>query len=200
MVKGWFSYKGIIAQQHDNVGFAFKSLFKNVKPKRILEIGTASGGLTLLLRDILDDLLQHDTIIRSYDVVEKHGLFEHINNGVKIEVIIKNVFNHEYNELIEIEELKSFIQQEGVTVVLCDGGSKKNEFRLISELLKSGDIIMSHDYSPNENFFKENVNNKIWNWLEIQDSDIDESVIKNNLKPYMHNEFVNVVWVCKIKG
>lgn len=198
-VTGWFVYKGIVVQQHENVGVVFKNMFESLKPKRILEIGTASGGLTLLLRDILDELSFVDTHIKSYDVVEKHFLKSHIENGINIEVIIKDVFNHSYNELVEVEEIKSYIQQDGVTVVLCDGGSKKNEFRLISEYLKSGDIIMAHDYSPNEKVFHDNVNDKIWNWLEIQDSDIQQSVIKYDLKPFMPEEFMNVVWVCKMK-
>jgi len=198
-VSGWFTYKGITTQQHNDVSVVFKSLFNSLKPKRILEIGTASGGLTLLLRDILDELSLNDTYIRSYDVIEKHGLNTHIQNGINIEVIIKDVFSHSYQEVAEINEIKSYIQQDGVTIILCDGGSKKNEFRLLSEYLKDGDVIMAHDYSPNEMYFNKNIKDKIWNWLEIQDLDIEDSVVKNNLKPYMSDEFSKVVWVCKIK-
>lgn len=198
-VTGWFNYQGIVVQQHENVEKTFKSLFDTIKPKRILEIGTASGGLTLLIRDILNEISLTETQIRSYDVVEKHGLTPHINNGVNIEVIIKDVFNHSYNDLIEIDEIQSYIQKEGVTIILCDGGSKKNEFRILSDYLKVGDVIMAHDYSPNEDYFQEHINNKIWNWLEIQDSDINDSCIKNNLVPYMEDDFRQVVWVCKIK-
>jgi predicted O-methyltransferase YrrM len=198
-VTGWFTYKGIATQQHEDVGDVFKLLFETLKPKRVLEIGTASGGLTLMLRDILDEISLNETNIKSYDVVDKHFLKHHIDNGVNIEILIKDVFNHSYNELVEVEEIKSYIQQEGVTIILCDGGSKKNEFRLISDYLKEGDIIMAHDYSPNESVFYNNVKDKIWNWLEIQDLDIEGSVIKNNLKPYMSEEFEKVVWVCKIK-
>jgi hypothetical protein len=96
-------------------------------------------------------------------------------------------------------ELLNIIGEPGVTLVLCDGGSKKNEFNLISPLLKTGDVIMAHDYAPNEVYFQEHIKNKLWNWLEIQDSDIDESCISNNLKPYMEDDFRKVVWVCKIK-
>jgi hypothetical protein len=59
---------------------------------------------------------------------------------------------------------------------------------------------MAHDYSPNENYFQEHINNKVWNWLEIQDLDINDSCLKNNLSPYMEDEFRKVVWVCKKKN
>ena len=83
--------------------------------------------------------------------------------------------------------------------MLCDGGSKKNEFRILSDYLKVGDVIMAHDYAPNEEYFQEHINNKIWNWLEIQDNDINEPSLRNNLIPYMEDDFRQVVWACKIK-
>jgi hypothetical protein len=58
---------------------------------------------------------------------------------------------------------------------------------------------MAHDYAPNENYFNENIKGKIWNWLEIQDSDINETCEKYNLKPFMEDDFRSIVWVCKIK-
>lgn len=49
--------------------------------------------------------------------------------------------------------VESFIKREGTTLILCDGGSKINEFNILSKYLKSGDIIMAHDYvDTKENF------------------------------------------------
>jgi len=168
-----------------------------------LEIGTSHGGLTLLIRDVLDKVSLPDTPLRSYDVIEaeRHWLTKRIENGGNIELIIKNVFNHPYDQLDEVngEEIIEFIQRPGCSIVMCDGGSKKNEFKILSEYLKSGDIIMAHDYSQDEEYFKEHILDKIWNWMEIQESDIEESVLKHNLEPFMAKEFQDVVWVCKIK-
>jgi len=198
-ITGWFPYKGITTQQHYGVESAFEKLFNQKIPSRILEIGTAFGGLTLMLRNVLDRLTFVNTEIRTYDVEPKHYLQPYIDNGLKIDVRIKNIFNHEYSELIEVDEIMSFIQSEGITIVLCDGGSKKNEFKILSDLLKSGDIIMAHDYAYDKEYFDTNINGKVWNWLEIQESDIIQSCQKNNLVPYMEDEFRSVVWVCKIK-
>jgi len=191
-VTGNFNYKNIPIQQHENINDAFFNLITSAKPSQILEIGTASGGLTLMIRDILNEQSMNTTI-RTYDVEKKH----YLNETHNIEVIIKNVFNDQYDALID-NDVKDYINRPGTTIVLCDGGNKINEFNILSEYLKDGDIIMAHDYCCNADEFLKNYKDKIWNWLEIQDSDISKAVDKYNLKPYME-EFKNVVWVCKIK-
>jgi predicted O-methyltransferase YrrM len=195
------SYKGISIEQNPNIIDVFNQLINDIKPSRILEIGTFAGGLTLIMRDLLDLNNLTDSDVITYDVNTPHFLLNQISN-IKITSKVINLFSDNYldfkdenskNELIDI------IGQPGVTLVLCDGGSKKNEFNLISSLLKKGDVIMAHDYAPNDEYFQKNIENKLWNWLEIQDSDINESCVNNNLKPYMEEDFRKVVWVCKIK-
>jgi hypothetical protein len=83
---------------------------------------------------------------------------------------------------------------------LCDGGAKRYEFQLLAPYLKQHDIIMAHDYSPNLEYFKANIMNKTWDWLEIDDSHIDEVCQKQNLRPYMQEDFLPVVWVCRQKA
>jgi len=194
------SYDGLSIQQHFKIVKSFYELIKKTNPKQIIEIGTAAGGLTLMIRDILDNLGLNDTELITYDPSTPQYLLERIkNDNIKITYKNNNLFNLNYDDLINPDEIKNLIQKEGVTIVLCDGGSKKNEFRLLSPFLKYGDIIMAHDYSPNEIYFQEHINNKVWYWLEIQDSDINQSCVVNKLKPYMEDNFRQVVWVCKIK-
>lgn len=198
-VRGHYVYKNLTISQHTSVPESFEKLIKEIKPSQVLEIGTAIGGLTLLIRDLLDSNGLENTKLITYDVNNPVYLRENVEKGSNIEIRVKNIFNHQYNELIHKDEISDIIQSKGVTLVLCDGGSKKNEFRLLSDYLKSGDVIMAHDYAPNEKYFQEHINNKIWNWLEIQDSDINESCLTNNLVPYMEDDFRQVVWACRIK-
>jgi predicted O-methyltransferase YrrM len=200
-ITGWYTYKDTTTLQHKDIGNYLKKLFETTKPSQILEIGTSFGGLTLLIRDLLDDSNLSESDLRSYDVMEtnRFHLQEAIKNKSKIDFRIKNVFNHGYDNLIEIDEIKDYIQKSGPTIIMCDGGSKKNEFNILAKYLKKGDIIMAHDYSPNAEYFEENINNKIWNWHEIKDTDIEDTVNECNLKPFMQEDFQKVVWVCKIK-
>jgi cephalosporin hydroxylase len=197
MVKGHFIYENLIISQHESIGSVFDKLIKQIKPKRILEIGTADGGLTLMLRDLLNDNGLNNSIIRTYDILEQTNLKNKNVDG--IEIITKSPFNYPYSDLEYPDEIKEFVQSEGTTLVLCDGGFKINEFILISQFLKVGDVIMAHDYAHDSDVFKKEIENKIWNWHEIQYSDISNACEINNLESYMLDEFKQVVWVCKMK-
>lgn len=195
MVEGHFIYENLIISQHPNVGEKFDKLINELKPKRILEIGTADGGLTFMLRQLLNGHNLINSIIRTYDILEQVNLKS--KNSPNIEIITKSPFNHPYSDLEYPDEIRDFIQQEGTTLVLCDGGFKISEFKLISPFLKVGDVIMAHDYAHDSDYFREHIENKIWDWHEIQYSDIKESCEINNLESYMNDEFQEVVWVCK---
>lgn len=187
-------FMGRAAQQSHNVYEIFYDFITEVKPHRILEIGTALGGFTEFLRIITNDLgLQ--TEILSYDIAVKPWYQDMIKKG--IDVRVENIFNSDYSEVKK--EVIEFIKKDGITIVLCDGGYKIGEFNLLSNYIKEGDFIMAHDYSPSLEFFKENIQYKIWNWCEITDNNIDDCSKKNKLHPYKQDTFNNCVWVCKQK-
>ena len=184
-------------QQRPEISDAFEKLLTKIKPKQIIEIGTAGGGTTLSIRETLDEIGLSDTNIKSFEVKE-HKWFSEMRKR-NIEIIIENIFSKSYKEIEKPEMVESFIKREGTTLILCDGGSKINEFNLLSKYLKSGDIIMAHDYVDTKENFLKNYKNKIWNWREIGDEHIKNTCEKYNLKSYMKETFDKVVWVCKIK-
>lgn len=201
MIDGGFAYGYLFMSQHRDAPKIFKKLLSEVQPARILEIGTFHGGLTLCLRDIMDELgLQHNPIL-TYDINNQEFLKPLVVNR-NVDVRTKNLFDYSQNSFISDEaqqELGSFIQQPGVTLVLCDGGCKKCEYNIIAPLLKDGDIIMAHDYAPNKEYFEQNIQNKIWNWHEIQDTDIALVSEKENLKPYMQELLQTIAWLSRKK-
>jgi cephalosporin hydroxylase len=188
------AFNGNDAQQYHGVYEVFYEFIKNIKPKRILEIGTALGGFTQFLRVVCNNF-ELDTKIITYDINSRPWYNTMIKNN--IDVRVENVFTENYVDVDDF--VKNYIKEDGITLVLCDGGNKIGEFNLLSNFIKSGDFIMAHDYAYNKEYFEKNINGKVWNWLEIQESDIIQSCQKNNLKPYMEEEFSSVVWVCKIK-
>jgi cephalosporin hydroxylase len=189
-VIGHTSYEGLIAQQHEDVFQIFKEFLEDIKPARILEIGTAGGGLTLFLRHILPKVP-----ILTFEVLNKDYYQKLKENN--IEVRIENIFNHAYNALDKPEAIESFIQQEGTTLVLCDGGHKIGEFNAIAPLIKEGDFIMAHDYIRDNIDFQEKFKDKIWDWCEIEEKHIEEISNQLDLVHYNQNNFSKVVWVCK---
>jgi hypothetical protein len=181
--------------QHDDVFAVFRNFFINNKPSRVVEIGTSSGGLTYFLKDVLNELYEDSIPIKTFDRQDLGEAYNELR-AFGIDVYVGDVFADEYKSL---KDLKPFIQEPGLTVVLCDGGNKITEFNFLSDYLKPGDIIMAHDYVDTHENFHARFINKIWNWCEITDSDIQSACERNNLVPYCKDEFDKVVWGCRKK-
>ena len=188
------AFRGHTAQQSHNAYQVFYDFISEVRPVRILEIGTALGGFTEFLKIITDEL-NLNTKILSYDISERPWYNQMIEKG--IDVRVENIFNEDWTGVKQ--DVVDFVQQDGLTIVLCDGGWKIGEFKIFSKLIKDNDFILAHDYSFSKEIYELEIKDKIWNWCEITESDIQESVIENNLKSYNQDKFSQSVWVCKIK-
>jgi hypothetical protein len=188
------AFRGHTAQQNHGAFKVFYDFIKNVKPKRILEIGTSLGGFTTFLKIVCDDL-NLDTNIRSYDI-NRHSWYDDIIK-LGVDIRVENIFTEGFKDFSE--EVKEYIRQDGTTIVLCDGGWKIGEFNVISKYIKNNDFILAHDYSENKEVFEKKILNKIWNWHEIQKSDIQNSIDSNNLIEFLPEIFSNVAWGCFIK-
>lgn len=188
------AFRGHTAQQSHNAYQVFYDFISEVKPKRILEIGTALGGFTEFLK-ILSDELSLNINILSYDITARPWYNQMVEKG--IDVRVENIFNDDWSNVKQ--DVIDFVQQDGVTIVLCDGGWKIGEFKIFSKLIKEGDYILAHDYSYDTVTYENEIKNKIWNWCEITESDIEFSVNENNLKSYQPDKFSKAVWVCKVK-
>jgi cephalosporin hydroxylase len=187
------SFEGHAAQQYHGAYEVFFNFFKTVKPKRILEIGTALGGFTMFMKIITEEL-NLNTKILTFDIYSRPWYDEMRDNG--IDVRVEDIFD-DFSDVPSY--VKDFIQEEGTTIVLCDGGWKKGEFNLLSKFIKNGDYILAHDYAENSEVFQTKINKKIWNWHEIQDSDIIDASMENGLEIFEKELFENVVWTCRIK-
>lgn len=179
-----FEYKGQKTLQVVGVEKAFEALAKENKEEpfqRIIEIGTDYGGLTNLLAD---HAISQGIDIYTYDINPNRF----VSHNDKIKFFNTDVF------LIE-DEIAELIGSKGKTLLLCDGGNKRKEFEVFHKYLKSGDVIMAHDYAPDDKTFKEKYLNKIWSWHEFKDEYADFK----NLKPYMQDVFANFAWCIRSK-
>ncbi len=199
MDKKMFSqyYLGVRISQNDNAIPTFDKLFKRLENEetpvaRIIELGTFHGGLSVFLgmysfmKDIPFITYDKEAFVDNLPKIKK--IFNSLNVDYRLRDI--NIFR---NEIIN-EVLKP-----GLTLLLCDGGDKINEFNSYAQIIKQGDIIMAHDYAHDDEIFEKDVKNKLWNWHEIKYSQIEGACIKNNLKSFMNDEFEKAVWVCKRK-
>lgn len=191
-------YKGLKTQQNPNVFNEFIEFFKNEKFDYIIEIGTSYGGFSLFL---YEQSIQHNFNFITYDWSGFKGgswddrrkpLNKMFNNKIPFDFRDKNVFENT-DEIIKI--LKN-----NKCLLLCDGGDKPKEFNIFGEHLTPGSYIMAHDYAVDINVFNSEIRNKVWNWFEIQDSDISLAMETNNIiKSKYFKNFSSVAWVQCIK-
>jgi hypothetical protein len=199
-IKGTHRYKDYGSQQVPGFYKVFEKLFDITRPVSILEIGTAGGGTTMALSELLNAIPDHKFRFQTYDVVDKVW-GKDPNDFVGVEFHLENIFLDDYSGLLpeKEQEIKDFIQSPGRTIVLCDGANKIKEFQILSEYLKYDDIIMAHDYSVTSSYFRDHIQEKIWNWCEISEKDISDACQKNLLLDFMGVEFQSIAWACKKK-
>ena len=193
-VVGAFQYNGLhTTQQVPTIKSYFEKLLKEENFDVIIELGTSLGGLTYILDDIVkENNLKHK--IHTFDI----GYRDYVEMYLKQRECVYHVLD-ERDEIYKTTVV-DLMTNHGKALLLCDGGNKKEEFQRYSEFLKSGDVIMAHDYSESTNVFKEEIENKHWNWFEISFDDIKESVEKHNLHKYEKVDFKYAVWACYQKG
>lgn len=157
---GLIHYRGIPAQQHPNTHAALAELMQSHPPSQIVEIGTARGGLTWMLRD-----LAPEAAIRTYDIkpCPNIGLL----TSLGIDCRVADPLSQESQQ-----ELVEFIRRPGTTMILCDGGNKPAELKAVAGIAKPNDIVLAHDYAPNRQVFRAQIRGKRWNWCEITDADL----------------------------
>lgn len=197
MIKGHTEYKGYTAQQVDDFYPTIRKFLEEVRPARVLEIGTAGGGFILAVREILNEIGLSDTPIRTFDVIES-PYYEKLRTH-NIEINIENIFDQAYLNLVKPERIVPYIQEEGTTIVFCDGGHKIGEFNSIAPHIKTGDYILAHDYIDTWRNYLDNFRDKIWSWCEIEEKYISKVSEEHGLEFYNKEEFDKVVWVCKKK-
>jgi predicted O-methyltransferase YrrM len=190
-------YENIRSQQNLYFFENLKNILNEIKPHRIVEIGTARGATTLYMSDLLIELNLNNSKIKTFDIIQRDHLIDVERDN--IEFYIGNIFNYSLKELSKPEEIVNFLSNDGVNLIMCDGGNKILEFEILSKYLKKGDVIMAHDYAPNKEVFEKDYKDKIWNWMEITDNDINEAVKEYNLESYKMDLIKPTAWVAKIK-
>lgn len=178
-----------IIQQAPEALLVFNEFLRREKFDRVIEIGTAWGGLSIFLSLAC---FMHGMEFYTFDIEGRHqvrvGQLLH-RLGSKYKRL--NVFRDK-----GIAEIRSLIEPEGRVLLLCDGGSKKKEIQIFSPFLKVGDVIMGHDYFHSQKHFKQQDR---WLSCELTWADIDASATRHNLKQIYTDIFPRVFWVCLIK-
>lgn len=174
-------FDGIFCQQNKAFYPAFQKLFEQENITRIVEIGTASGGFIHSIRSITD------VPIITYDIVETRHKSRLESKNIEVRVM---------DAFMDLDRIADYIQQDGQTLVLCDGGNKPREFNTLSRVLKPNDIIMAHDYVIDDHYYNSYIKENVWKWCEIKFKDIAIAVDAYGLEPLLQDDFDLAVWCC----
>ena len=179
--KRFLTYRNILLAQTPNLVNEFSSIINEFDT--IIEIGFNRGGLSLWL----NDNKSRKAKLICYDITDEFLLVSPEEN---IDFRVKDCYLDS-----NVNEIKNEINRVGKTLVLCDGGDKNFEFNTFSKFLKTGDVIMCHDYCESTNDYNA-ITSRI-GWPTPGESfygEIKKSIRDNNLLPYKYNELKNCLW------
>ena len=192
------------AQQNHNAFEAFYYFLDEIKPKRILEIGTALGGFTSFLNYACKKL-EIDCKILSYDINDRGESYNVIRQQ-GIDVRIEDIFLNNYSEIKE--EIQNFIILALLSGVLIPPRRSKDycDFKIknITEtkdnFLKKGKMVFNSyktakTYGTQEVPIETPLTTILNSWIKINPTDwllFDSNM--NKLTPVKLNQRLNKIF------
>jgi hypothetical protein len=130
---------------------------KKIKPDLIIEIGTCSGGFSLLLRKYFN------CDIHTFDNEEWKPI------KLKRDLFQENKITFHKEDCWSSKKLSVLLKDDRKKVVFCDGGNKADEFNTFLHEINVGDLIGVHDYFEKIEYRDDN----IWTTCEVNKSMLD---------------------------
>lgn len=165
------------AGQVPHIVTPFSKVIKNFD--LIIEIGYYWGGLTLWFNKNKKNTAK----VIGYDITKQHLEV----TDPTVDFRIGNCFDPDIKK--EIFEL---VKNNQNCLIFCDGGNKKQEFIDYAPCLKTGDVIMVHDYYDDSQPEPYNSFPESEGWLygcEVTHSDIKETIQNYNLNKFHYEDF-----------
>lgn len=172
---------GVIAAQVPNLGDAFLPVLGDFDT--IIEIGYHRGALSRWL----NQNKAAATTLVCYDIDDSNR--EVFDQGLDFR--IGDCFSQS-----TMTEIQGLITNGGKTLVLCDGGEKNREFATYAPLIKSGDVIMCHDYydETKPEVYQTFAGANWWSPPESSLYGVQDAVDAAGLVPYNYDSFRSVIW------
>jgi len=150
--------------------YLFEKVLLNNPFRRIVELGTWKGNLSLYLYLYC---LSEEAEFYSFDIQKQNSYLDNKKD------VLKDVLRFdEHFKILDVlnknEEISNIIKKDGRTIIFCDNGRKIQEFNIYAVSLKVGDIIGVHDWDS-----------------EISFEDIKETFMKERLEMIYEDECKN---------
>jgi len=218
-----WSFFGCFMQQTPEAVLSLNRLLNTHNFDTIIELGTHDGGLSSLfalycLGSRYPAYASHENEPSLYKNNTHHKLpkqfytFDIFERDVP-RISILRAMGADFQKLDflnddkNIEYIRSLIVNGGRVLLLCDGGDKRKEMELYCPSLKTGDVVMAHDWAKDAEAFEQLKKEGIWYGWETKWEDgegamnfgLQSICRKNNIVPAYETEFDKAVWFCGIK-
>ncbi len=151
---------GHFAQQNWLAFSTWAMALLELRPARVIELGTGKGGFALMLARLCQAIrCDFFTFDHKLDDSLIHQLCRLGGRAQKADL---------YSAEIQAE-IANLIQMNGQTVLLCDGGNKVREMHDFASTMKPGDIIAAHDYIASPE-----AKGRVWRTSEITLEDVSD--------------------------
>jgi cephalosporin hydroxylase len=181
------TFFGLTMSQHPHAVIKLNQLLNATRPARIVEVGTGAGGLTVLFALFCKAT---GAALHSYDQQggKHHELLAQLGYPVRR--------GDALGDPAVVEEIKSIVAREGRSVIFADAG-KAIEANLLIPVMKPGDLILMHDFAPDAETFRRDIQGVRWNWFEAWYERVAEV---SNAHGIVYSPYTNdVVWSVGIK-
>lgn len=184
-----YAYFGLSMQQNKYALPAISILLEYSEPSRIVEFGTRFGGLSVFLGMYAKS---QNIECLTFDISDQ-AKYKDFFSFLGINYYICDIFDPGVQS-----DISKLIRRPGRTILFCDA-VKKREFNLYAADLKTGDIILAHDYADNPSDFELMKKQRIWWQCEIQHSDIANACKTHHLEQVFADLFRTAAWCCYVK-
>jgi len=145
----------------------FSKIFAKIRPKTVLEIGTAEGGTLFLLTRLSDP----NALILSISFSRKRTFREIFYHSFAMYNQKLFFLERDSHKLSTLEELKKILKNRQIDVLFIDGDHSyegvKKDFEMYGPLVKKKGIIAFHDIVKVSPDFAPDVEvNKFWNEIK----------------------------------
>lgn len=185
-----YEYFGCSMQQNRYALPAISILLGYSRPAGMIELGARHGGLTVFIGIYAKDTHIPLHTFDLHDQIKYKDYFQFL--GIRSHA--GDILSPGSREFIT-----RLIQSPGRTVMFCDA-TKIDEFNLYSDRLKSGDVILVHDYAHDQRDYQRMRDQRIWRTCDITYKNIEAACRRNHLEPLFADMFRTAAWGCFIKN
>lgn len=194
--RGWTVFFGLQMMQNRHAVLAVDRLLRHLedegrRPARIIELGTGCGGLSVLFHL---HAMATDTAFITFDAADTATAARALFPSLRVDARRRDL-----GADFTTGEIAREIQQPGVTLLVCDGPDKPGDIARFVPFLKTGDLVMAHDYAATTDVFEGRIRGRTWNWCEVTEQDIAAPVRAYGLQAVCPDVLEPAAWVCKVK-